>query len=280
MKRFIACLLVLVLLLPAAALADEDLLVSADNQQHDKIKILGRNCYATGEGNDQRIWVFYELYNAGGNPIHMSCDDSNIQFLDANGQEIYRTHDYLPICPSIVEPGERFFVYEQIIREQVPDAFPVTTQAAEYRLDLKLVSEYKTDDLYNRSTISLPVSSTFEKKESNFLQKLFEGKGDHYYEFSFDITNNTGVDITNPGGGGLGNIGLLVILKDKNGAPIYIGSEYGGFAEPGILELKAGETKHAKIKADHPEVFNFFAKYGFTVNDAEIFAYIRKSNLY
>ena len=87
MKRFIACLLVLVLLLPAAALADEDLLVSADNQQHDKIKILGRNCYATGEGNDQRIWVFYELYNAGGNPIHMSCDDSNIQFLDANGQE-------------------------------------------------------------------------------------------------------------------------------------------------------------------------------------------------
>ena len=280
MKRFIACLLALMLLLPAAVLADEDILVTADEQQHDKIKILGRNCYVTGEGNDQRIWVFYELYNAGGNPIHMSCDDSNIQFLDANGQEIYRTHDFLPICPSIVEPGQRFFVYEQLIKEQVPDAFPTVTQAAEYRLDIKLSSEYMVDELYNRSNIFLPVSCTFEKKESSFLQKLFEGKGDHYYEFSFDITNNTGTDITNPGGGQVGQISILIILRDQNGAPIYIGSEYGGFAEPDILKLKAGETKHAKIKADHPEVFNFFAKYGFTVYDAEMVAYISKMNLY
>ena len=280
MKRMMIFFLALMLMLPALSFADQDVLVSSGNQQYDNIQVLGRNCYTTKDGDDERIWVFYEMYNGGANPININCGNSGIDFLDAKGNVIYATHDYLLSYPDIVAPGQKFYIIEDLIREYNPEAFPAATQAADYRLRLDLSSSYNVNDLYKFTAVNLPITWTYEKKQSGFFDKLFGSKGDHYYEFTFDITNNTGIDITNPGRSQMGNIEIVIILRDQNGAPIFISHESGGFADPGITELKAGQTKHAKISQNWNMVFDFFAQYDFTVTSAELVAYITNSHLY
>ena len=259
MKRFLICILAVLMIVPSLSVGeDQDILVTEGRQAYDHVKVLGHNVLV----GDNIIWIYFELRNVGNNPLVIDEDHSCVQFLDSAGNvylEYYGTefattdpsitYTHLPVYPYKILPGERFFVIDSIYNlpdynAKQADAYQQILKASDYRLNLKLINAY---DPYSSF---LPVTGSYKLVDVGYPA----------LRLTYDVTNNTGKDID--------GLVLLYISRDKNGNPALLGSDlmYSEY-------LSAGETKHYEHDIFDPDKLDFLIQHNFAIDNLEILVY-------
>lgn len=261
MKNAICLLLTIAILFACeSALADQDTLVSPDNQKYDSIKMLGRNCYVAGEGSDTMLYLCCEFMNVGTNVVSPKGNGIRINFLDSSGKTVYTSIEYAVFLPGdYFAPGSVFYmeVIERV--KEHPDLLPVIQDIVDYKITLSL------NEIDRYSTVKilpvLPTTYTIEKKSGGLLENLFYGHSRDYYEFTGTVTNNTGRDLDTYSYG----FDVYVIFRDDDGAPIQIDT-----VEPDFNKLQAGETRQFKMRTYSTYTMTYLNKYNYTAVDVDM----------
>ncbi len=267
MKKLLALACVLALLIPAAAAADQDIIVQGGAQMYDNLRLVSRNCFVVdAKEHGEWVYVYAELVNMGANRVQVDHDATSFRFYDGAGNLIFETQGWT-FAETVVGKDHRdhIFIYDllQPGHDNTRGAFPGITRAADYSLNLVLRdNSYDKGELDN---VQLKASASVEKKESNWFQRTFESKGPHYYDFQVDVTNDSGYAIHSSYG-----LSALYVLRDENGAPVMIDSW-----ELDIHDLAPGETRHATYSPNSAYLFEFFEKYDFDASSADVYVWAK-----
>ena len=267
MKRLLVLMLAVLLIFQAQAFADQDILVSGSQQAYDNIQVLGSNVLYT----DDVIWIYYELYNAGKNPIHIDHNHSSVQFFDRNGKMIYewkgtllessvssKGYNVMSFDPWIVEPGQKFYISDMVWKNvanhpEEKEAYRKILQASSYKLNLTITPSYNPNDLYKNSHPSLPVTWKYSMQNE---------KSTHWLKMDLKVSNNTSRTAE--------DVLLVFVIRDSRGNPVAIDTttEYN-------VNIPAHGSK--QITRDYVFIFeqlDLLLDNGFNITGVDVLAYL------
>lgn len=252
MKRILICFFAILLLVPALSSADEDILVTGSDQMYDNIEILGRSCLVSVE--DKEIWVYYELRNAGKNPIHIFDSKTKIQFTDSKGNVCCELGD-CRFTPNHVRPGQVFFLRNTVWGNSEysfgkPVDYQNILQADDYKLNLELWSW--VDYIDEKYDIPIPCSVDSYDIDGNNLS------------YKVSLFNDTGEDLVKT------QFIVSCVIRDKKGNPVYCETNYIDNEN-----IAAGETKQFSF-SPYTVAIDFLLRHGFNIPGISCYAYYKK----
>ena len=274
MKRCITLILVITILIPFAAIADQDILVSGSQQAYDNIEVLGSNILHHEAENGNRIYIYYILKNTGNRPIAVDNNHCSILFYDNNGRQYYEykggyygttdpsvNYYYMGFWPYYIEPGQCFYLITTIWgnsdKPTDKEAYQQICKAANYRLNITLVPWFDPNELYKYTHPNLSVSGKYKLHTEVYSS----GKNETMMELTMRITNNTSQFVE--------DAEVVCIIKDDNGNPV-------AMARKTYYDVNLGTHQSKEITEDYMffEELDFLTKYDFDIKNVELVAFV------